>query len=386
MKNKNIQRWLAGFVIGISFLGIILFNSTPLKEYSPGDAIKLQPSVTEQKETIGSENAEKTEQAPINYYELSANILKRERAKSTSNSLDEIFPGIVCWGDSLTAGAGGKGVTYPKILGKLIAANFSNKIPVINCGIGGEDTTTIIGRAGSIPYIISNSFIIPADTTRVKISFTSLNGTSVSPLRQGDCGVNPVIIDGITGNISIDQDSYTSKEYSYYFSRSTAGKTVHVNAGTKIVTSGSISYNNYLPIIFIGQNGGWHSYDELISQQMSIVKSTLRDRDKFLILGLTTGNTTSSSGLETEMLNYYGDRYINLREYLSSEGMYDAGLVPTDQDLEAMKTGSVPPGLLIDKVHLNAYGYTLIGNLVYERMVRLGYFDDMDGMVIKDSK
>jgi len=318
-------------------------------------------------------------------YKQKAEAIELVRLELIKKSVTETLPGIVCWGDSLTVGKGGKGVTYPKVLAELISKNIYANLPVINCGVGGETSTTIIGRAGGAPYIIANSFTIPYDISKVKITFTSSDGSSIAPLRQGKCGVNPVTINGIAGNISIEQDSYTSLEYSYYFTRSTPGNSVDIDAGTKIITSGSILYNNYIPVIFIGQNGGWKSYADLISQQMSIVNSQTKKQDKYVILGLTTGTASSRSGLETAMVNFYGDKYINLREYLSADGIYDAGLRPTEKDLEAMKVGSVPPSLLSDSVHLNSYGYTLIGNLVYKRMMELGYFNDIVEIIKKYS-
>jgi hypothetical protein len=317
--------------------------------------------------------------------ETAASGLKLEFVESFQKNVSEFLPGVVCWGDGLTAGAGGKGVSYPEVLEDLIADNFQDTMPVINCGVGGEDTNTIIGRAGGVPYIIAESFTIPPDTSKVKFVFTSSNGSPVAPLRQGDCGVNPVSINGITGNISIEQESYFGEDFSYNFSRGASGKPVEVKTGTPIYSNGSIQYRNFIPIIFIGQNGGWENNDELIAQQMSIVNFKTHNQDNFLILGLTTGNAASRASLETDLLNYYGDKYINLREYLSSDGIYDAGLEPTKQDLEAIKAGSVPPSLLSDSVHLNSYGYALIGRLVFERMVELGYFNNMVGMNNQDS-
>jgi len=43
--------------------------------------------------------------------------------------------------------------------------------------------------------------------------------------------------------------------------------------------------------------------------------------------------------------------------------------------------GKVPPSLLADYIHFNAKGYTVIGDLIYERMKELGYFDDLQETV-----
>lgn len=54
------------------------------------------------------------------------------------------LPGLVCWGDELTAGG------YPeKLLQKMEADGYY--LPVVNMGVGGEDTVAIMARAGALP-------------------------------------------------------------------------------------------------------------------------------------------------------------------------------------------------------------------------------------------
>ena len=60
------------------------------------------------------------------------------------------LPGIICWGDSLTYGEEGDGVSFPQVLRERIAAELL-EIPVINMGASGEDSITIAGRGGGIP-------------------------------------------------------------------------------------------------------------------------------------------------------------------------------------------------------------------------------------------
>jgi lysophospholipase L1-like esterase len=42
-----------------------------------------------------------------------------------------------------------------------------------------------------------------------------------------------------------------------------------------------------------------------------------------------------------------------------------------------MAEGATPKSLLNDKIHFNAKGYELLGNLVYEKMDELGYFKEI---------
>ncbi len=88
----------------------------------------------------------------------------------------EYLPGVVCWGDSITAGSSGN-VSYPYVLQKYIDAyicdiydfrssvenaedyarlkwdDYKVSIPVVNMGGGQEDTNTVLGRSGVVPYV-----------------------------------------------------------------------------------------------------------------------------------------------------------------------------------------------------------------------------------------
>lgn len=315
--------------------------------------------------------------------------------------INQYLPGIVCWGDSLTAGAGGDGTSYPKILQSLIQEHICDQydlksylsskytylmdsddyvvnIPVVNMGVGGENTITILGRNGAIPYIVSKSFTIPADTTPVEIRFTSKEGQYVAPLRQGQAGVNTVTICGIEGTLSISQESYNSNDYNYYFTRSTAGELKTVPAGAEIITAASSQYLDYVTVIFIGQNGGYSDPEDLIRQQGAILDHQSANNDRFIIVGLHTGTKESRQTLEAAMEAEYGEKYINLREYMSTKAMTDAGLEPTAADSALMNQGATPYSLMVDdRLHFNAAAYKLIGNLIFDTMNDLGYFDEV---------
>ena len=71
---------------------------------------------------------------------------------------------VACWGDSLTAGAGGDGVTYPQVLAERIAEKYT-AVPVHNLGIGGENTVTILGRAGATVIHLYRKIVVPETCT-----------------------------------------------------------------------------------------------------------------------------------------------------------------------------------------------------------------------------
>ena len=77
------------------------------------------------------------------------------------------------------------------------------------------------------------------------------------------------------------------------------------------------------------------------------------------------------------MESVFGDKYVNLRELISTNGLQIMGMTPTTEDLIAMEAGSVPPSLMSDEVNFNANGYEVIERIVFDRMEQLGYFDSV---------
>ena len=280
---------------------------------------------------------------------------------------------IDCWGDSLTAGAGGNETTYPSILSSLLGNNYE----VTNYGVGGENSITIAGRQGGIPYIVENDFNIPADTSPVSISITSLNHEEIKPLLQGDIGINNVIIGGIEGKLSYSEGNY-------YFQREEAGEIVPVNSGEEIVTQASRNNQNHTLIIWMGQNGGFNNdANTLIEQYHSMIEKN--GNDNYIIIGIPTGTADSRQTLEDAMQTEFGNHYINIRAYMtqgvyeedvliSCQGLIDANLEPLSGDLELIKRGTIPQALRNDNTHGNSAYYIIVAQQVYKRGIELRYW------------
>ena len=242
-------------------------------------------------------------------------------------------------------------------------------------GAVGDTTNATLGRAGIVPFVLAEDITIPVARTKVEIKLQSENGSEVAPMRYSNVGMESVTIAGVKGKIEISQGSYTSAYYRYYFTRDTEGDLQEFPAGTIVKTSGSEDYNGYIPIVFIGATGGWESAYELVMENRGMVSG----HDKYIIIGIPTGTKENRKRLEDAMFKEFGDNYINLREYLSTEALTDANITPTEEDLACMAEGTVPPSLRAESEngHLNDIGYTLLANLVYERMEVLGFFNEL---------
>ena len=289
----------------------------------------------------------------------------------------QILPGIVCWGDSLTFGSGGNGTSYPSVLEERLR-NERMYIPVVNMGIGGENTVTIAGRAGAIPFRLKE-FTIPEESIPVEIFYQEDEGKSIRPFEQGDSGINPCIINGVSGRMSGERSEDGIMHY--FFTRSEKGETVHVPEGTEVETWAASQYSDYVYVVFMGENHGWNNIQDLIEQQQAILSMQEKYAGNYIVVGLPTGTREERRELEEALYEAFGDKFLNIREYLSTQGIYDAGIKPSEDDLARMEEGLIPTSLLADHIHFNAAGYRLIGNFMYERMNELGYFDELSDVV-----
>jgi len=291
----------------------------------------------------------------------------------------QLVPGIVCWGDSLTFGTGGDGTSYPSVLEEKLRENRIY-ISVVNMGIGGENTVTIAGRAGAIPFKLKE-FTIPADLIPVEIFYQEEEGKEIRPFVQGEAGINPCVIHGVRGSMSGEktQDGVMH----YYFTRSEQGDAVYVEEGTEVETWAASQFSDFIYVVFMGENHGWNSIQDLIEQQQAILSMQEKYAGNYIVVGLPTGTREERQELEEALYETYGDRFLNIREYLSTQGIYDAGIKPSEEDLVRMEEGRIPVSLLADDIHFNAEGYRLIGEFMYERMVQLGYFEELKDTVAR---
>ena len=211
----------------------------------------------------------------------------------------------------------------------------------------------------------------------------SASGKPVEPLYQGRAGLEYVVIDGVKGYLNLRPVEEGSDQMGYYFSRRRRGLPKDIPAGTPIITAGSENYKNYIPILFIGTNQGYDSIEELIEQQNALIEHQSGnpkdgDQPRFLVIGLHINTAEMQAPMEQAMEQEYGRQYINLREYMVTEGLKDAGIPPTEEDLLRISYGMTPSSLMIeDELHFNGQGYVLIGNLLYNRAEELHYLDEV---------
>lgn len=338
------------------------------------------------------------------YDETTAQQLAAERALtdlqfSVLQAIDSSIPGIVCWGDSITAGVGGEGSTYPILLKELLRTELGSAlhrhfpadltppltlnltIPVINMGVAGEDSLTVAGRNGAIPYVVTETVTIPADKqTAVRIHFVSQTGEPVEPLVQGSKGIGLVTVAGVEGQLELRKTYNEESRYAYYFKRSEEGEEITVEAGTPIITAVQETYKDYLAVIQLGHNGGFEDADDLIAQIDAIIAAQT-DPERYIVLGLPFGEDAMLQEVNAALASAYGDHFIDLWTYMREDGLADAGIEPTIEDSEALEKGLLPVSLTGGATSFNAQGYRLIALSLQRKIHELGYLDEVENLL-----
>lgn len=307
---------------------------------------------------------------------------------------------IVCWGDSLTSElkvfiergmidkwryGDSLDLSYPGYL----VETLDNEYEVINCGAWGENTLTIAGRQGSIPMFISSDVVFEEGEGEVAIKNEALcsswDSSLVYPLVHsgwevgGAHHVNPC---NIQDEEMIIKSKHSAKAgtvtYSYSIKRlgDTSKRTV-IKKGSHIIPEAARNLRNpYMNIFFLGYNGSYNSISEYIAQMKRMIDYGKSER--YIVISFHRPNhffknVKEMKVMEDSLAQTFKSHFINLRSYMNAEGLKVAGLTATKEDLDSIKKGMVPPQLMCDGLHFNAYGNMVIANLVKSKMKELQY-------------
>lgn len=321
----------------------------------------------------------------------------KEAILAIEEKLDKLTPTsekkkIVCWGDSLTAGAGGDGTTYGNVISELIGNDYS----VINNGVGGENIEEIASRQGAFLTFIDKTFTIPSNGDEVEIGtyegdhgFKCINILgNESNLRwllqgEGNKSINPCYIGGIKCILR-----YTGTAWNDYTGKYTIRsidelpEDYKVYEKTPIITNGNIYRNPHALVLWMGTNGNPDTTDDesVVKTYVNVYKKMIHHAgtSNYVIIGLHSTNmwwlkngVTSLNLIESVFKREFGNHFIDWRDYLLTRALSDAKITPTEQDNIDIANGNCPSSLRSDAIHLNSVGYTLLGKLIVNRMKSL---------------
>lgn len=301
--------------------------------------------------------------------------------EETSNKLI-----VTCFGDSMTEGMGvAESARYPTILQGLIG----DKYLVQNAGDRGELTTDIMARQGGMPIYTNKTITFEEGAKQVQIGvatdrgFVAEDGRNLawtSPFGR-DLLLDKVTINGATYRIKFENYVHGSKRADTYLVReggASSLKKVTIPEGSKAIFEvASVSKSNYCDIYFMGFNGGYSNVDELVSQYQKMIQ--YRGNDRYIIvIPYNQWDKTANIAMYNKFKAAFGNHAVDFVGYLNNGGMEAQGFTPTAEDKEYIAAGIVPLSLRLSPgkgdIHLNANGYKILAQAIYEHGRKVGLF------------
>lgn len=289
---------------------------------------------------------------------------------------------ITAFGDSLTDG-GSNGALWPE------ADTWPYKLDtalttatVTNLGYSGATVDEMLMRVGALPMRVS----VPAD------GIAASGNAFVTPLQTYGmpAGTRPIdaTLNGGAGVRLTKNDDGTWQLYNY--------GTNPIPAGTAIITpvAAWANRNADTAIIWIGINditGGVTGMDATVADHVvagtqKLIEWFTPQVKQFMILGVTTRTNettgTANHATATEINNrlqaLYPGQFKSIQKYLREQAMTDLGITPTQDDLDKIAAGTLPPSVLDvgDIGHISKATATVVANnLIAPWLKAKGYVD-----------
>lgn len=323
------------------------------QEYNiPDDIIELGESWEE----FNSIGKIKEIYIPKNGYLLISNF----QASVLSLAYQDKYPIVInCDGDSLTQGIGG--TPYPTILQKLLG----DKYKVVNRGVGGETAATIAARIGAVPMYINEEITLPVDTTEVPITELKSKVNEEELVVKPIGSVNPIEICGVSCNLNIKSSN------SWTISRRSKGTRELVCPSGSLIFTNQMKIHSDIAIIFIGQNGGFSNTNNMDTWSEIIRKIADFEQCNQRFINVISHGFTYNDHAK-HFYEDFGAKTIMLYEYFENRSINDAIDLELITEEEAQdKTWK--DLFLVDSIHCNTIGYTLIAHQIYNRIKLFGW-------------
>ncbi len=280
---------------------------------------------------------------------------------------------VICWGDSITKGHTlGEGWSYPEQL----QGDIGNQFRVINAGVNGEPTYTIMSRAGAIDMVTTNDITFAAGQNTVELDrslFTTADGNEITYKGDGnDLKMDTVIIDGERYTMTVKDGSAWDQKI-YCLTRGGTSSALTIKKGTEAQFDYSAQYNkNYCNIILSGANDNVKTDAELkalIEKQKKIAALS----DRYIVIVPFHSGTDYTDAYKAA----FGDNALSVREYFQTDAFADYDVEKTKSDEKTIEQSNwIPPAFTMTRmdVHLNELGCKVLADKVYEKGVELGYW------------
>lgn len=299
---------------------------------------------------------------------------------------ESVAPRIWCFGDSLTVGAGGGGVTWPTVLAGLTG------LEVIVDAIGSTTSKQITMRAGAaLPRVtVSGDQIVSGANTITVIDGVTLAGMAADndqpfPLSGANDNTTrtvTAVLQGVTGTLrrtSSGGPPSTSETYTF---TPVAGSILPVTCPPqsplriiKDIRAGDIV------VVWQGRNDNTEP-DQIKENNRRMVALARSVGAHVMVLTVINGNYALERkggaryqtfvDLAADTMTEFPVETLDIRRLLISQGLSRAGITPTAQDLIDIADDIVPESLRSDNIHGNASFYTIVAEAIHEHLIARG--------------
>lgn len=288
-----------------------------------------------------------------------ANLEENESNQTTTKKVDSTstdIPTLYCVGDSTTLGVENQNNAYPTYIDNL--ANFNIKL------IGDKNITSagLLVKLGVTPVYV-DKLTIPASTTPTPIVFLNQGGKANNDLLKSQGSIDSVTINGITGKITYRYEGNT-----LLFTRDQPGEEVTVNSPTLIQVNNNIEPDGIL-VLYSG------AYEKsvkgsLVEYQKQIISAF--NTDKYIVVSLTQDDRNETN---ESLKTAFGEHYLDFKSYLLDDGLKDAGITATEQDLQNISDNKIPASLRANDINGNYKYSELLAQQILNELIDLKYIN-----------
>ena len=319
---------------------------------------------------------------------LEETITSAEKVSSSASSKDATSSEpevknplvITCYGDSVTEGMS---VEYDEKYPTILATLLGKKYKVQNAGIGGEKTTAIMARQGSLKIYTKQEITFTAGQTEVLVAQGTSRGVVAEDGREPTWN-DPFGRDVPIGDVTVNGKAYKLQFRNFAWSKGGGPSTcdtylVRANADSEetipansqvIFTASNTSKTNYADIYFMGFNGTYNDIDELISQYQKMID--YRNDDNYLVVIPFWEKSIKKKAYE-KFKETFGDHAVDVVEYCVNGGLDKLGITLEKYDKGCLESEILPYSLKLytisnrQDVHLNEKGYKVLANAIFEQ-------------------
>ena len=299
---------------------------------------------------------------------------------------------IACWGDSFTHYHGGQ--LYTDYLRSFLGGAWT----LYDGGVGGDKSYDIMMRQGSIRWKFADNYALSyGSTSTISKKITLENKSNLLPKTthwyRWDIDsvefllprlINPCVINGVECSLSAEDGNVSNGLVKVTPMESCSD----VSGGWITPYGATVTKNADVNIFYIGRNGGYNDYLQLISQVRAMVDFAGGESKPYIVLGFHEPISKLSNSFlhctdaqfQNEMKAKFGDHYLNLNKEIRSradELFKYLGMTATADDTSYLNNGNIPYSFYSeDGFHPRPVGYKVIAMLIHDKMVKLGYLQD----------